>query len=217
MFYHEASIISYLIEQYTSRSRESDESVGVHMQGLTTRVTMVEEANKALLEEVSTVSCPPEAVLKIDFLLTKTSVERHFQIYVQVYRLQSNVRAAEVSKKEAQKEGKRNQHDLMETLRSSNDVISQLTARLRKAEEKLHRERENVQSLHAHSKKLEQASELCFVSDFIKTKTLSSIVDELMKPAVSTTLPEPMLLCFKNVCALNAPNACSVLLLTTAS
>ena len=74
----------------------------------------------------------------------------------QVYRLQSNVRASEFSKKEMLKDEKRIQKDLMDTIRTSNDVVAQLTSRLRKAEEKLHQEKENVKNLMIHSKKLEQ-------------------------------------------------------------
>nr|XP_002123709.1 coiled-coil domain-containing protein 154 [Ciona intestinalis] len=107
------------------RSRESDESIGGHIQNVVTRITMLEEGNKAILEEV--------------------------------YRLQSNARAADYSRKEVQKEEKKVQRELMETMRSSNDVISQLTSRLRRAEEKLHHERENLQNITSHSKKLEQA------------------------------------------------------------
>jgi len=66
------------------------------------------------------------------------------------------VRASEFKKKGLIKEEKRAQRDLMDTIRSSNDVVAQLTSRLRKAEEKLHQERENVQNLMTHSKRLEQ-------------------------------------------------------------
>ena len=75
---------------------------------------------------------------------------------MQVYRLQSNARANDFAKKEMLKEEKRVQRELMDTIRSSNEVVGQLTSRLRKAEEKLHQERENVKNLSIHSKKLEQ-------------------------------------------------------------
>ena len=68
------------------------------------------------------------------------------------------MRASEFDKKGLLKEEKRAQRELMDTIRSSNDVVAQLTSRLRKAEEKLHRERENVQNLMTHSKKLEQVN-----------------------------------------------------------
>ena len=74
----------------------------------------------------------------------------------QVYRLQGSVRASDFAKKDLIKDDKRIQRELMDTMRSSNDVIAQMTSRLRKAEEKLHQERENVKNLMILSKKLEQ-------------------------------------------------------------
>ncbi|CAK8678043.1 unnamed protein product [Clavelina lepadiformis] len=138
------------------RSRDSEESLGAHVQGVVSRISLLEEANKAILEEV--------------------------------YRLQSSIRAGEFSKKEMVKEEKKVQRELMDTIRSSNDVISQLTSRLRKAEEKLHRERENVQHLTAHTKKLEQAlfntqKEADSQRDSVNSKTgdLRHRVDDLLR------------------------------------
>ena len=73
-----------------------------------------------------------------------------------MYRLQGSVRASDFAKKDLIKDDKRIQRELMDTMRSSNDVIAQMTSRLRKAEEKLHQERENVKNLMILSKKLEQ-------------------------------------------------------------
>jgi len=75
----------------------------------------------------------------------------------EVYRLQRGIRNTEFGKKEAGKDERKMHQQLMDTIRSSNDVIAQLAQRLRKAEEKLHREKDNFHHLNSHSKKLEQA------------------------------------------------------------
>ena len=65
-----------------------------------------------------------------------------------MYRLQRGIRATEVGNKEAGKDDRKMHHQLMDTMRSSNDVIAQLAARLRKAEDKLHREKDNFHHLN---------------------------------------------------------------------
>ena len=45
---------------------------------------------------------------------------------------------------------KRQLHGMMGMIRESNDLVAQLSARLRKAEEKLHIERENTQGMNDH-------------------------------------------------------------------
>lgn len=96
---------------------------------VTSRLSAVEEANKALLEEI--------------------------------YRLQSYVRTIQHEKKGSQQNEKKLHHDVMGAIRGSNDVISELTSRVRTMEEKLHVEKENRKTLSSLSKRLEQVLQKC--------------------------------------------------------
>lgn len=77
---------------------------------------------------------------------------------LQIYRLQSSVRGAELGKKGSKAEEKKLQHELMQTMRASNDIISELTSRMRRAEEKLHIDRESRKNMIAQTKQFEQVS-----------------------------------------------------------
>ncbi|XP_039248578.2 coiled-coil domain-containing protein 154-like isoform X2 [Styela clava] len=107
------------------RSSGQDGFTMSELRNVVNKISVIEEANKAILEEV--------------------------------YRLQTSVRATQLEKKGDKTDERKMQHELMQTIRASNDVVSELTSRMRRAEEKLHIDKETRKNMLAQTKQFEQA------------------------------------------------------------
>ncbi|XP_066292851.1 coiled-coil domain-containing protein 154-like [Branchiostoma lanceolatum] len=100
-------------------------SMGSSGKGVDSRITIVEQSNRALLEEV--------------------------------VRLQGELKASNRRQDQIISEERKARQQVIDNLRSSNDLISQLATRLKRAEDSVVEEREAVSALVGHTKQVEKA------------------------------------------------------------
>ncbi|XP_078690494.1 coiled-coil domain-containing protein 154-like [Branchiostoma floridae x Branchiostoma belcheri] len=100
-------------------------SMGSVGKGADSRLTIVEQSNRALLEEV--------------------------------VRLQGELKASNRRQDQIISEERKARQQVIDNLRSSNDLISQLATRLKRAEDSVVEEREAVSALVSHTKQVEKA------------------------------------------------------------